>query len=131
MRDFFERYDHKIIPEPNTGCLIWLGAIGGSGYGHIGRDGKYIDVHRAVFLCVHGWLPDVVRHSCDLKLCVNDAHLLPGTNQDNMDDAVARGLMHYGERSGASKLTAIQAKEIREYTGALSQAALGKHALTG
>lgn len=29
-----ERFDSKYIPEPNTGCWIWTGAIsGGTGYG--------------------------------------------------------------------------------------------------
>lgn len=42
-------------------------------------------------------------HRCDVGLCVRPRHLFPGTPQDNMDDAVAKGRMVYG--SGARKLS--------------------------
>jgi alpha/beta superfamily hydrolase len=34
---------------------------------------------------------EVARHSCDVTLCCNPAHLLPGTQFDNIQDRVARG----------------------------------------
>jgi hypothetical protein len=34
----------------------------------------------------------VIRHKvCDLRHCVRDDHLLPGTHQNNMDDMVEHG----------------------------------------
>lgn len=115
---FFERYAHNIIPEPNTGCWIWLGAMSPtSGYGKIKRFDKFIDVHRCAFTAATGKIGLVVRHSCDVKLCVNPAHLLSGTHADNSADAVARNLIPYGERNGASVLTEQQVIEIRSSSG--------------
>lgn len=51
-----------------------------------------IGAHRASYFLAHGVLPErLVRHTCDVRLCVNPAHLVVGTHQDNSDDMVRRG----------------------------------------
>lgn len=44
-----------------------------------------------VFLDTHGYLPEVVMHTCDNPRCINPAHLKAGTTQDNVNDRVAKG----------------------------------------
>jgi hypothetical protein len=52
-------------------------------------------------------IPDgqVVRHRCDIRACVNPAHLLLGTVKDNNVDTVARG-------NSTRKLTSAQAEMV-------------------
>lgn len=57
----------------------------------------------------------VVRHTCDVPLCVNPDHLLLGTHKDNSDDKIARGRVNWarGESTRHARLTAPQVLEIR------------------
>jgi hypothetical protein len=84
--------DH-VIPEPNSGCLLWEGWFKGNGYAGIQRDGKSVYVHRLVWEEAHGPIPDGmhVLHRCDVRLCVNIDHLFLGTRLDNMQDMAAKG----------------------------------------
>lgn len=65
------------------------------GYGqtvrHINGQRKYMRLHRAVFMDNNGYLPPVVRHTCDNPRCINPAHLIPGTVADNNRDRAERG----------------------------------------
>ena len=65
------------IPEPNSGCLIWLGATDRD-YGVIvrrKRPKKY--VHRLAYEFHVGPIPDKLQidHLCCNKTCCNPAHL--------------------------------------------------------
>lgn len=106
MLDFFERYDHCIIPEPNTGCSIWFGAQISAGYGHGHRDGEHFYAHRAAFEHEHGIgsLDGLIcRHTCDFPPCCNPTHLLSGSNADNYEDARRRGRLNIGRGEDASQ----------------------------
>lgn len=83
----------RIIPEPNSGCLLWEGVYTGSGYGQITRNRKHIMVHRLAWEEEHGPIPPglSVLHRCDVKGCVNVEHLFLGTHADNMRDMLAKG----------------------------------------
>ena len=73
------------------GCWIWLGQSGA--YGNLTFRRRSYSAHRLAHELwngpVDGW---VVRHTCDVKLCVNPKHLIIGTVQDNVRDAIERGL---------------------------------------
>jgi hypothetical protein len=94
-----ERVMRNSIPEPNSGCWLWLGVVGSSGYGNIGigsmRDGSrgMIGAHRAAYIAVHGDPGPfkVVCHKCDVKLCVNPDHLFAATQTENLLDSVRKG----------------------------------------
>jgi len=75
----------RSIPEPNTGCWLWDGALTGSGYGTITIDGRTIGAHRASFGAFRGEIPDGLQldHICRVTSCVNPAHLEPVTNREN------------------------------------------------
>lgn len=100
-----DRIERLSIPEPNSGCLLWLGAVAKGnkkrdGYGIItvgmrserGKN-RVTMSHRASYEAANGPIPDglSVCHRCDNSLCVNPEHLFLGTHQDNMGDMVRKG----------------------------------------
>ena len=96
-----ERFWDKVIPEPMSGCWLWLAATDVGGYGVVGCRGKLVKAHRWMCAVVHGEpLPgDQTRHTCDTRSCVNPDHLLWGTPQDNTDDMIRRGRNSYASRT--------------------------------
>jgi hypothetical protein len=74
----------------DRGCWEWTGDKFKRGYGRV-KEGVY--AHRFSFELHFGPLDQrtVVRHRCDNVSCVNPAHLLAGTQLDNMRDKVERG----------------------------------------
>lgn len=73
-----------------------------------------VKAHRFAWAAVNGEIVDgvVIRHKCDNPPCCNPAHLEPGTQLDNMQDAVKRDRHKRGER-GANKLTDAEVIAIR------------------
>lgn len=73
-------------------CLIWNRCINTDGYPRAFIEGdRNCKVHRVVFELCQGYLPPVVRHTCDNPLCLNPDHLKGGTSLDNVRDRVERG----------------------------------------
>lgn len=68
-----------------------------SGYGSLGnvevhgRVRSQVGAHRVAFYLTHGYWPHVARHTCDNRPCVNPAHILDGSHQDNTADMIERG----------------------------------------
>lgn len=110
-------FDNQYIPEPNSGCWIWIGALTARGYGHSIVDGKTIPAHRKSWLINCGPIDDElhVLHRCDVRCCVNPNHLFLGTNQDNVDDKMGKGrhVAFPGETNGNAKLTEDDIRSIR------------------
>ena len=86
------------IPEPNTGCWLWVGTRLTAGYGQVGGGGsKRLELaHRASWRLHFGEIPAGlhVLHSCDTPPCVNPDHLFLGTRSDNMRDCASKGRCH-------------------------------------
>lgn len=68
-------------------CNIWTGAKQTNGYGAAWFK-KQVTAHRAMYELTHGPLDPglVVMHTCDNPACINPAHLVTGTQIDNMID---------------------------------------------
>jgi hypothetical protein len=98
----------------DTDCWEWQAARHSSGYGQLRRSGRAIYMHRWSYEHHNGPIPDgmLIRHSCDNPPCVNPAHLLLGTERENMADAVERGRASVAERH-SRKLTNADVVTIR------------------
>ncbi len=109
------------IPEPNSGCWLWVGGRRGRGYGgfYWYEDGKRCTdkAHRVSWRLHKGAIPEgkFVLHHCDNKMCVNPDHLYLGVHQDNIRDAVNRGQWkpHFGKANGMSRLNERAIRDIR------------------
>jgi HNH endonuclease len=88
-----ERFMKFVIPEPMSGCWLWLGNLTRGNYGRFRFHTKEVRASRASYEFFKGNIPAdlLVRHRCDNSYCVNPDHLEIGTHQDNYDDMVRRG----------------------------------------
>lgn len=119
----FDRIIRRTVKLPD-GCWLWTGYRQPIGYGVIGvgsrRDGtKHTElVHRVMWEKYHGPIPDgmVVCHTCDVRACVNPAHLWLGTQSDNVNDMIEKGrkVVNYGYEHHNQRIGHQQAAEIKE-----------------
>lgn len=85
-----DRFWAKCIPEPNSGCWLWLASVDGSGYGHLkgegGRKAPTVKAHRVAYEALVGPIPRGLHidHLCRVRTCCNPAHLEPVTNRVNV-----------------------------------------------
>ena len=130
--DVITRFMDKVSPEPNSGCWLWTGLERGAGYGSFNYLGRERRAHRIAWALLRGPIPVgmSVLHRCDVRLCVNPAHLFLGTQQDNIRDSIAKGRFNTGpcsspgERNSKARLTEGAVRFIR--ASALSRAALAR-----
>jgi HNH endonuclease len=85
MTKIFEDY---YIPEPNSGCWLWLGFIEPrTGYAKLKVDGKTQSAHTISYKLHIGSVPDgkELHHTCRMRTCVNPEHLKPVTRQEHRE----------------------------------------------
>jgi hypothetical protein len=122
---FHEHY----MPEPNSGCWIWLASINKRGYGQLmdnqsrqllGLPDRHPALaHRVSWTLHYGSIPNGfhVLHRCDQRWCVNPDHLFIGTNHDNCLDASQKGRLKgknhaVGEQVATAKLNEDIVRQI-------------------
>ena len=96
QRRFEKHYDKT------DSCWNYKHRLNQDGYGHlsISVEGKEhtLRAHRYSWIIANkqDWPVDkpVARHMCHNPACVNPEHILPGTQQENVDDAIKIG-NHY------------------------------------
>jgi hypothetical protein len=122
-RSVRDRIEDLSIPEPNSGCWLWLGTLVSGRYGGITcgsrTDGSrsVVPAHRASYEAYVGPISDglSVCHRCDVTQCVNPEHLFLGTHSDNMRDMAIKGRAKAkrGSDHPMSKLNASMVASMR------------------
>jgi hypothetical protein len=113
----FARFWAKV--NKSAECWAWSGAHNGR-YGNVSVCNVRFSAHRFSYLAAKGGIPPgmIVRHACDNSMCVNPAHLVLGTDADNMADKMRRGRWRGGKTIGAAhpntKLSPEKVRAIRD-----------------
>lgn len=101
------------------GCWLWTGSIS-LGYGRVWWGDRKTWAHRVAWEIANGQpVPPglLVCHHCDVRNCVNPAHLFIGTHGDNTHDMDAKGRRRctpvFGEQHKRAKLNTQAVRSIR------------------
>ena len=91
----YQRFNEKYVPEPNSGCWLWIGACKPHGYGQISAPGghKMLNAtHVALEMDGRPLQPGMLAcHHCDNPYCVNPKHLFAASHLGNMRDMRRKG----------------------------------------
>lgn len=82
-----ERFWEKCIPEPMSGCWLWVASYSRDGYGAFRFDGQMRRAHAVAYRVLVGPVPDGLEldhRVCRNTACCNPAHLEPVTHSVNM-----------------------------------------------
>jgi hypothetical protein len=93
----WERIEKHSMPEPNTGCVLWIGHVDKDGYAKMtGPRFHYkrvaVTVSKLVLSKKLGFVCDEpALHKCDVSCCVAEEHLYNGSYAQNYADMIDRG----------------------------------------
>ena len=92
MKTTDERFDAKWVPEPMSGCFLWLAYLNPAGYGKFKGAGREQVAHRFAYIRAKGPIPAglEIDHLCNNRGCVNSDHLEAVTHTENMRRSGAR-----------------------------------------
>lgn len=73
------------VPEPNTGCWLWLAATGKRGYGVVIYNDWMCQAHRVVYAVMREKIDEglTLDHLCRTPNCVNPDHMEPVSRREN------------------------------------------------
>ena len=86
------RFETKYVPEPMSGCYIWIAGLNKGGYGKfkMSQPRQTKAAYKVAYELFIGPVPPGLQldHKCRVRCCVNPYHLEPVTNKENL----ARGI---------------------------------------
>ena len=113
-----KRFEWSYLPEPNSGCWLWLKYLTPTGYGLFYYPPRnMVCAHIVAWELFKGERKGLhVLHTCNNPCCVNPEHLKLGTHQENMQDRTLanRTYRHIGVKNGRAKLTEADVILIRK-----------------
>jgi hypothetical protein len=85
MITMIKQFEDYVIPEPNSGCFLWIGRLSSCGYGQKMHYGKSLLAHRLAYELERGGIPNglEVDHLCRVRSCVNTRHMEIVTHKEN------------------------------------------------
>lgn len=125
-----EGYFWRHVEKSDNGCWLWIAHRDRYGYGGLHIRGCTLQSHRISWALANGLIPDgmCVLHRCDVRNCVNPAHLFLGTKGDNVADMAAKKRNARGVTQHLATLTDESVREIRHAyaSGEANQSELGR-----
>lgn len=119
-RDLTEKFWERVdADQPEDQCWLWKSFTDPNGYGQLrwkeGKTARYEAAHRFSYKLHNPGVDiagQILLHSCDNPPCVNPKHVRPGTYDDNVKDAMAKGRHIRGTRVATCKLSEPEVLEI-------------------
>jgi hypothetical protein len=111
-RDIPARFWEQVEKRTEAECWLWTGVLQQGQYGVFNssflsdylpqRSTRSCSAHRMAYILQYGAIDErlLVCHVCDVRPCVNPAHLFLGTHRDNSRDMVRKGRSARAERNG-------------------------------
>ena len=117
-QELLKRLLERSIPEPNSGCWLWLASVVPGGYGQMWNGDKNVRAPRLSYLLHKGDFDPslIVMHKCDNPFCINPDHLTVGSYSDNMVDMVNKGRHVYAHRLTCKRGHPLVTENIRVST---------------
>jgi len=111
----YERFCNHIEVQ-DSGCWFWIGHVTPTGYGNfwVNKDRKIQLAHRWIYEYTYNVKlsrKQIVRHKCDVRVCVNPEHLQLGSRADNSRDVDERNRRLKGDAHPQSILTVTKIKK--------------------
>jgi HNH endonuclease len=122
-------------------CWLWKGRLSRTGYGLIdlthnsrGQRTKATGAHRIAWEIANGPIPKAIDgrraticHTCDVRHCVNPAHLFLATQKENMHDALTKNrISRRGTSNPRARLTVEDVHQIRQLASSVSAKAIAE-----
>lgn len=133
------RFWPKVRKSGPGECWEWTASLSGSGYGQLGDKSlgrqRMLLAHRISYQINVGPIPTglLILHSCDNRICVNPAHLRPGTYAENTRDIFDRN--RWSRTPKTDLETAEQIARLREsgvtFRAIQDQYGIGRRAVRG
>lgn len=117
--DWYTR-DERCTLDIETGCWLSHAPKNKDGYPWVRVNGKtrylgHLILEKKLGRRLKEGMNEIMRHTCHVRHCVNPAHLLVGSPQDNMNDKVEAGRQSRGENHGMTKINEHQVRFILKY----------------